>query len=468
VSDTYLSLYDANGTFLSSNDDGHGGFGLDSLISNFSVNTSGIYYLEAGSYTGAYSGGYQIGVVGDLNVAPTLSGSQAVLPLATIDNTYFISSANLLQGFTDANSDTMSISGSPTVSNGSITAVSGGWNVTGLTTAGDVNVSYTVTDSNGGNTDATNSFAVTSAANAISMTRMGANSNTSEDGGTVSYNLALNNALTVGSIAVTVTTRDATEGQIVQANGTLGNSRTYTLNSSSSSQTVEIAGIQDYINDGTVGYQIQIRAVDSTATPSRSGNSTWTSAIRDFNSDITTGYRYENLYNRPDFDSISGNDRDVSRYLVGDIGRPQEDTLVGLDGSDRLYGGYMIDTLHGGIGNDRLYGGYEDDQLYGGDGNDLLYGEQDDDYLNGGAGNDRLDGGIGADTMVGGAGSDTYYLTLDDDGDIEDTVIELASDAGTDTVYIPFQVESYTLTAGVENVRMNAGFSNTELRQCQQ
>jgi Ca2+-binding RTX toxin-like protein len=65
--------------------------------------------------------------------------------------------------------------------------------------------------------------------------------------------------------------------------------------------------------------------------------------------------------------------------------------------------------------------------------------------------------------MAGGAGSDVYYLTLDDDGDIEDIVEELASDVGTDTVYIPFQVESYTLTAGIENVRMNAGFSNTAL-----
>jgi Ca2+-binding RTX toxin-like protein len=136
--------------------------------------------------------------------------------------------------------------------------------------------------------------------------------------------------------------------------------------------------------------------------------------------------------------------------------------MVGLDGADRLYGGYMIDDLDGGLGNDRLYGGYEDDYLYGKGGDDQLYGETDDDYLYGGDGKDRLDGGSGSDTMEGGAGNDVYYVSLDDDGAVEDTITE-AVNSGSDTVYVPYEVETYVLPDNVEILKMNAGFGNSSV-----
>ncbi|MBF0213319.1 MAG: cadherin-like domain-containing protein [Magnetococcales bacterium] len=461
VGDTLLRLYDVNGNFLASNDD-RDYRDYDSYLADVTVGMTGTYYLDVASYGGYFAGGYRLAVIGETNAAPNQTGSQAVLSMASVNATYFISATSLLQGFSDPNGDTLTVSGTPTVSSGSIAATTGGWNVNGLTSASTVNVGYTITDGTA-TLEASNSFAVAGTSNTIAMTLMGTSKETSEDGGIVAYQLAINNTLTAGSITVTVTTRDNTEGRIVQADGSLGDSRSYTFNSTTSTAQVEIKGMQDFTNDGTVPYQIQVRAADNTTTPAMTGSASWTAAIRAFNGGSTTSYRYEDLFNAPDYDSITGRDRDVPMYLIGDDARPSEDILMGLDGSDRLYGGYMIDTLHGGVGQDRLYGGYEDDQLYGGSGNDQLYGEQDDDYLNGGDGNDRLDGGIGADVMVGGAGSDTYYLTLDDDGEIEDTVVEQLADPGVDTVYIPFQVASYTLSEGVENVRMNAGFSNTAL-----
>ncbi|MBF0628011.1 MAG: cadherin-like domain-containing protein [Magnetococcales bacterium] len=476
VSDTVLSVYNTFGDQIAFNDDDFTGSGYNSYLKDFQVAVSGTYYIEAGSYGGYYSGGYLLSVEGAGNSAPIQSGSLASLGMASVGRTFFISQANLLQGFTDPDSDTLSISGTPTVSAGTIAATTGGWNVTGLT-AGTVTVNYSVTDGTTGHAvSASNSFAVTSASqNEISLTSVGGAKETSEAGSTVSYQLALNNTLSAGSIVVTVTTRDNTEGAIVQADGTsTGDSRSYTLSAANPTATVVVQGIQDYTNDQTVAYQIQLRAAQgSTATPAQSTAGSWTEAIRSFNGGSATGYKYENLVNTPDFEMRNGElmDRDVPMYVVGDDGRPTRDNLIGLDAADRLYGGYMVDTLSGGIGNDRLYGGYEDDELYGGAGNDQLYGEQDDDYINGADGNDRIDGGIGADVLVGGAGNDIYYLTLDDDGNIEDTVVEASTDSGTDTIYIPFQVDTFSLASpppdadysGIENVRMNAGFSNTAL-----
>ncbi|NGZ05928.1 MAG: cadherin-like domain-containing protein [Magnetococcales bacterium] len=463
ISDTYLRVYDSSGTFITYNDDDFSGSGFQSFINDLTVATSGTYYLDVASYNGYYNGGYRLSVSGDTNAPPTLTGTPASMPVATIGQTYFISQTNLLQGYTDPNTgDTLTIQGTPTVSSGSIAATSGGWNVTGLTTAGAVTVSFNVSDSHTTVAGSTG-FTVSSATNTLSLTRMGGNE-TTEDGGIVTYQIAANNAITAGAIQVTVTSKDVSEGKIVQADGSLGESRTYTLNSTTSSATVQVKGQQDYSADGTVAYQVWMRASDSASPASSAGGTVWGSTIRDFNGgSALTSYKQETLYNAPDVDSVSGRDRDLSLYLIGDNGRPAEDNLVGLDGEDRLYGGYMMDSLSGGIGQDRLYGGYEDDTLFGGEGNDKLYGEQDDDRLFGGLGNDIMDGGLGADRLEGGAGSDTYYLTLDDDGEIEDEVIESLTDTGTDTVWIPFQVASYTLTPGVENVRMNAGFSDTEL-----
>ena len=80
--------------------------------------------------------------------------------------------------------------------------------------------------------------------------------------------------------------------------------------------------------------------------------------------------------------------------LAGDS---RANTLMGMGGDDRLYGGPGggNDELHGGAGNDRLFGGHGRDEMYGG------------------AGDDHLIGGAGKDTFYGGYGSDTIYA--DDD-----------------------------------------------------
>ncbi|WP_320667959.1 cadherin-like domain-containing protein [Prochlorococcus sp. MIT 1307] len=96
-----------------------------------------------------------------INKVPTLAGDKAVLSNGTEDTAYTIKATDLLQGYTDADGDTLSVTGLK-ASNGSLTDNGNGtW--TFKPTAnynGNVNLNYTVTDGNGGNTSATQSFSL--------------------------------------------------------------------------------------------------------------------------------------------------------------------------------------------------------------------------------------------------------------------------------------------------------------------
>lgn len=94
------------------------------------------------------------------------------------------------------------------------------------------------------------------------------------------------------------------------------------------------------------------------------------------------------------------------------IANVEPEVITAGDAGYTIVGGALNDTITTGSGNDTLNGGAGSDQL------------------STGAGNDVLNGGTGADTLTGGAGDDTYYV--DNAGD---TVVELASDAGTDLVF---------------------------------
>lgn len=86
------------------------------------------------------------------------------------------------------------------------------------------------------------------------------------------------------------------------------------------------------------------------------------------------------------FGSLVGS---APRILFAQDSEPE--TLIGLNGADRLFGGAGSDTLAGGFG---------------------------DDYLEGGAGSDSLRGGSGSDRLEGGTGFDTYLYDAGDGSDV--------------------------------------------------
>jgi Ca2+-binding RTX toxin-like protein len=259
----------------------------------------------------------------------------------------------------------------------------------------------------------------------------GSDFTTGEDGGTAVFSVSLTKA-PVDPVTITFSVSDASEGSIAT------NVLTFTSANWNVAQTLTVTGVDDYLNDANVAYDLQ--AVIST---------------RDLS------------YQRVTIASIAlsntDDGQDAPVYLYGDNGI---NYLTGLNGNDRLYGGGNLDELRGGRGNDRLYGqedndrlygelgnddlygGYDDDELNGGDGKDRLYGEGGEDRLEGGAGDDLLDGGIGADTMIGGAGNDTYYV--DDIGDVID---DQGASTDVDTVLVLATIQ-YTLAANVDNAAL--------------
>lgn len=153
-------------------------------------------------------------------------------------------------------------------------------------------------------------------------------------------------------------------------------------------------------------------------------------------------------------DILHGDEGDDT--LVGGSG---DDTLYGGDGNDSLTGDRGQDVLYGGEGDDTLVGGEDGDSLYGGGGNDSVIGGQGDDFIDttdgtgegspdrgfpglypadtdpnddrdyviAGEGNDTIFTGDDADTIHGGGGDDLIYAGVDDDS--------VTGAGGNDTIY---------------------------------
>jgi Ca2+-binding RTX toxin-like protein len=88
------------------------------------------------------------------------------------------------------------------------------------------------------------------------------------------------------------------------------------------------------------------------------------------------------------------------------VGTPGDDTLVGTDRRDFMYGRAGNDTMAGNGASDFLFAHRGDDTMSGDGGRDGLWGGHGNDTLEGGHGEDALYAGIGLDMLEGGPSSD--------------------------------------------------------------
>ncbi|TAN48319.1 MAG: hypothetical protein EPN21_15225 [Methylococcaceae bacterium] len=295
---------------------------------------------------------------------------------------------------------------------------------------------------------------------------------TNEDGDAATVSIKLVTAPTTGRVVIlNFSSTDATEGTVT--NATL----TFNSNNWNTAQSVKVKGVNDYLNDGNVAYELNatvspgstdINYRQLTIAPLTLLNQEDVTAT-DLPMDALAAPRIPAGFPRDTPVKIYGDqivdthDTDPRTGLYQTTGvRYTNDVLVGLDSHDTLYGGNLQDDLSGGIGNDWLYGENDEDFLYGQAGNDTLMGGEGSDYLQGDAGNDVLNGGVDdltVDTLVGGAGNDTYYVGY--------TAVDVVNDQGlvsdVDTVITPYQLASYTLPANIENGRIADGTQNSNL-----
>ncbi len=116
---------------------------------DFGVQLNGLRNLAASDF---------LGLASTANQAPLLTGAPAVLMAGAEDTPYTILASALLQGYTDPNGDTLTVSGLM-ATNGVLTATATGWTFAPSPNYnGAVNLSYNVVDGNGGSVAAARSF----------------------------------------------------------------------------------------------------------------------------------------------------------------------------------------------------------------------------------------------------------------------------------------------------------------------
>jgi Ca2+-binding RTX toxin-like protein len=317
---------------------------------NFNGSDSFSITVSDGSLNGQTSVAVTITAVND---APALTGAQATLADGTEDSSYGVTLAQLIEGFSDTENDTLDVadliaSNGATVSGNSVDGYT-------ITPAADYNgpitLSYNVVDGNGGNTAAS-----------------------------LSLQLASVNDVTTGDVSISDTTPAL--NQLLTASNTFAdpdgiNSVTYQWQSSSDGGGTwnNIVGATNptfLTTSAQVGQQLRSLATVTDPFGTTQVASTATAAVGEFNEIFGTA---------------------------------ATETLNGTSLRDRITGNGGNDNLNGGVGNDELIGSTGSDRLDGGTGSDLM---------SGGAGNDLYYVESAGDTVTEGlnAGTDTVYTYI--------------------------------------------------------
>jgi Ca2+-binding RTX toxin-like protein len=357
-----------------------------------------------------------------VNHAPTLISASAILANGQENVAYTVTTAQLLQGFTDADGDLLTIA-NISANHGTVTD-NGNGTLTITPTAnynGSISLSYQVTDGKGGLVDATQSFNLIKAVNVDTVGTAGGDM---LHGGLGDDTFIVNHVRDVvfeevnGGIDTVQSTlshilRDNVENLILVGDTNLsgtGNNADNNLTGNNGNNRLLAGDGNDSLSGGAGGDTLN-GGSGADIMFGGTGNDTFTVENTD---DTVTEFADEG------FDTVNSF---ISYTLTANVER------LSLEGTDNL----------NGVGNEL------DNTLTGNNSNNLLVG---------GVGNDTLQGKGGADTLEGGVGNDLYYVD-----NVGDMVTELANE-GTDKVSSSI---SYTLTAHVEQLFLTgiAGLTGT-------
>jgi VCBS repeat-containing protein len=149
----------------------------------------------------------------------------------------------------------------------------------------------------------------------------------------------------------------------------------------------------------------------------------------------------------------------IAADTVSFAGSTLQSAMFGFGGNDVLTGGDAANWMDGGVGNDALTGGAVGDTLIGGDGTDSLVGGGGADSLDGGLLADTLTGGAGDDTMNGGSGNDTFNVDAGNDSVSDlatgDILVVTAGATATVTTGGAFVATAATTNSGTAGITSN-------------
>eukprot|EP00913_Durusdinium_trenchii_P021281 g19994.t1 len=453
VSDTYLTVRNANGTVIAANDDG--GPGSSSLVT-FTATTSGTYYLDASAFSPADVGEYGLSLTAgrdasyDVQMAagallrPELSWSSA--PGTGVNVTWSVSTSNA--GQTDA-------SGSPTQfiepSAVQISAVSSCLaqfasvcNVTftrlnpgGTSNQGTIRVNAYDSGTDGAGAYATfpGTTAPSDVAGDISLNNDSV-SPTSISRGDYSYFAVmheLGHAMGLDhpgdyNAAPGVDITYAGSAQFIQ------DSQQYTVMSYFNASATH-ANVDGY-PDGLLLFDIyalqQLYGVDTTT---RTGNTTY-------------GF-HSNAGGMFDFTK-----NDDPFFAIWDAGGKDTLDFSGFNRTQRIdLGDGQFSSVGGFSNNISIAYGAVIENAIGGSGNDVIKGN---------AANNVLDGRNGADKLFGGAGNDTYVLAASNDSVSDSSGVDLITSTVTRSLGNYKAIENLTLL-GSGNINGTGNALNNKL-----
>ncbi|MEC8215484.1 MAG: cadherin-like domain-containing protein, partial [Cyanobacteriota bacterium] len=368
---------------------------------------------------------------------PALTGEQAILKTGSEDVSYTLREADLLEGFTDADGDDLSVV-EMEANNGKVSKNSNGsWTfIPNNNFFGTVDINYRVDDGNSNSIAASNSFVLKQVNDAPSLTGEKAEL----DSGKINRVVELKSSDLLSGFSdiegdqLSINNLKAKDGRI-QQNGP----QTWSLTPRENfTGTVTLSYEVSDGNGGSTPASQSVEILSSNNIPTLTGEtSSFTQSNKNFKA--RTGessailIRTRDLlkgYSDPDGDPLSVSGLQASG---GSLEQKDKDTWLftpDRESSKLIELSYTIEDSQGGttfVSNtifneqeqgsrrsgtkrrDILSGTRGDDDLTGLKGHDKLSGLGGDDVLSGGAGKDQLKGGQGDDELIGGRGKDRLW-----------------------------------------------------------
>ncbi|MFM6401336.1 MAG: cadherin-like domain-containing protein, partial [Planktothrix sp.] len=428
--------------------------------------------------------------------ADTVQGTQntpVTIPVAT-----------LLDGDTDPENDTLSITAVSNPQNGTVELQNG--NVIFTPTADFIgNGSFEYSLSDGTNPPVIGNVTVEITAPAGITVTPTTGLTTDESGATATFTVQLNSQPTA-DVTIPVVSSNTAEGTVAPA------SLTFTSANWDTAQTVTVTGVADNTVDGAQAYTIQLQPATSADT-NYSGQDATDVSVTNTNIDVTPaptpsptpsptpdptpdptpGPTPTPPLNTDEIDTLQGGEGADTFVLGGTpptqpsnpsptdfteeqpnqlFGTENDDVIIGSSGDETLLGFKGNDFLNGEGGGDQLFGGVDNDTLVGGSSDELLYGNKNSDLVFGGEGLDTLYGGQDDDTLTGESGSD---LVFGDKGNdvlygVTDLGYTLISDftANEDVIQLTGSPDNYRLTDAPAGTGIGTGIIRIDAEGNQQ